>query len=254
MTRVVLTQPLPRIERLGRRLAERGHEIAPLPVRRLRSLAGDPRVAAALDSIARRDWVIFVSPGAVEVALSERDATRWPAGTGIALIGPGSENALGEFGVPPGRARILRPERAPYDADALMRLAPFDSPRGLRVLVLAGSAGRTDWVDALRARGAEVDRVAIYRSEVLAPDAAVLARLRRWSREAAAAVFVFTTADAVREVEDALARARLRGWARRQRALVPHPKIAALLATRGWGSVDTVEPGEPALLAALESA
>lgn len=254
MTRVVLTQPLPRIERLGRRLAGRGHEIALLPVRRLRSLAGDPRVAAALDSIPQRDWVIFVSPGAVEAAFSELDPTRWPVGTGIALIGPGSEDALGELGISPARVRILRPARAPYDADSLMRLAPFDSARGLRVLVLAGSAGRTDWVDALRARGAAVERVAIYRSEVLAPDGAALARLRQWSREAAAAVFVFTTADAVREIDEALARARLRGWARRQRALVPHPRLAALLASHGWEAVDTVEPGERALLGAIESA
>jgi len=254
VTRVVLTQPLPRIERLAQRLAERGHEIAPCPLRRLRSLAADPRVAATLGSIAERDWVVFVSPGAIEVALRDRGPAPWPGATGIALIGPGSEDALAEYGIAASQVRILRPARAPYDADALMRLAPFDSPQGLRVLVLAGNAGRTDWIDALRERGASVQRVAIYRSEALVPGADVLARLRRWSRQAAAVVFVFTTLDAVRELEAALARARLRGWARRQRALVPHPRIAATLAALGWRTVETIEPGERALIAALESA
>ena len=250
MTRVVLTQPLPRVERLAARLTERGHDVLLCPVRRL---AGQGNLASAIGAVGDYDWVVFVSPGAVAVALQELPG-EWPRRTGIALIGPGSEQELSDHGISSPAVRIVRPASAPYDADALMRLAPFDSPGGLRVLVLAGTGGRTDWIEELGCRGALVRRAAIYLSETLSPTEEALRRMRRWSRDDGEAVFVFTTTDAVRELEAALARARLRSWARRQRALAQHPRIARMLDERGWRSARLIEPGEPALLAAIESA
>jgi len=249
VTRVVLTQPLPRVERTAARLAERGHEVLLCPLRRLVPQAG---VAAAIGPLAECDWVVFVSPGAVAVALQALPGG-WPRRTGIALIGPGSEQELADHGISAPAVRIVRPGCAPYDADALLRLAPFDSPRGLRVLVLAGTGGRTDWIDELVRRGALVRRASIYRSEALSPGDEVLRRMRRWSRDGREALFVFTTTDSVRELEQALAGARLRGWARRQHALAQHPRIAGLLDERGWRSTRLIEPGERALLAAIES-
>jgi len=250
VTRVVLTQPLPRVERLAARLAEQGHEAIACPLRRLTSIAAESGEAPAIAEAANHDWVVFVSPGAVAIALEELGA-EWPAGTGIALIGPGSEQELAERGVRAPRVRIVRPANPPYDADALIRLPPFSAPRGLRVLVLAGAGGRTDWVDALRERGALVRRASIYRSEPTTPSDACLRTLRGWSRGGDKVAFVFTTADAVTELEQALAGARLRAWARTQRALTLHPRIAALLGRRGWGRVELIEPGERALLAAI---
>lgn len=252
MTRVVLTQPLPRVERLAARLSRRGHEVLACPLRRLRSLAAETGAAPAVADAANHDWVIFVSPGAVAIGLDELDGD-WPARTGIALIGPGSELELAERGVGAPRVRITRPESPPYDADALMRLPPFCAPDGLRVLVLAGTGGRTDWVDALRGRGARVRRASIYRSEPIPPAVTCLHELRRWSRDSVPVWFVFTTADAVVELEQALADVRLRSWARRQRALTLHPRIAVLLRRRGWQTVRLIEPGEQALAAAIES-
>jgi uroporphyrinogen-III synthase len=221
-------------------------------LRRLTSIAAESGEAPAVAEAANHDWVVFVSPGAVAIALEEL-AGDWPARTGIALIGPGSEQELAEHGILAPRVKIVRPASPPYDADALMRLPPFSAPLGLRVLVLAGTGGRTDWVDALRERGALVRRASIYRSEPIEPGDACLRALRRWSRDGGKASFVFTTADAVTELEQALAGARLRTWARRQRALTLHPRIAGLLQRRGWETVQLIEPGERALLAAIES-
>jgi len=252
VTRVVLTQPLPRVERLAARLAERGHEVIACPLRRLSSVSAQTGRVPAIAEAANHDWVVFVSPGAVAIALDELDG-EWPARTGIALIGPGSEQELAERGIRAPRVRIVRPANPPYDADALMRLPPFAAPAGLSVLVLAGTGGRTDWVDALRDRGALVRRASVYRSEPIRPGNACLGALRGWARDGASVAFVFTTADAVTELEQALAGARLRAWARTQRALTLHPRIAALLQKRGWGTVQLIEPGERALRAAIES-
>ncbi len=252
MTRIVLTQPRPRIERLGERLSARGHEVLACPLRHLVGLGGQPAVREALASVSQRDWVIFVSPGSIDacVALLPRP---WPERVGIAVIGPGSAQTLAEHEIKPGTGRLVRPESPPFDAQSLLRTAPFDAPAGLDILVLAGATGRTDWVEELARRGARVERVAIYRSEPVAPSAEALSTLRRWAREEAPATFVFTTADAVRELGDAVAAAGLSRWANAQTALAPHPRIVSMLRERSWVGARLVEPGERALLAAIES-
>ena len=253
MTRIVLTQPRPRIERLGKRLSARGHEVLACPMRHLVGLCERPAVREALESVPRRDWVVFVSPGSID-ACAALLARPWPERVGIAVIGPGSADTLAEHAITPGEGRLVRPASPPYDAQSLLRTAPFDAPAGLDILVLAGEGGRTDWVEELARRGALVERVAIYRSDRVAPTEEALRTLRRWAGEGAPAVFVFTTGDAVRELGDALAGAGLGRWAHAQRALAPHPRIVSMLVERSWAGARLVEPGERALLAAIESA
>ena len=254
MTRVLLTQPLPRVARLAGRLAALGHEVLQYPFRRLVGLAGESAVRAALGSLARRDWVIFVSPGAIEVC-ADLLPRPWPASVGIAVIGPGSAQALAEHAVVSADARVVQPAGPPFDAQSLLRTSPFDAPAGLAVLVLTGETGRTDWIDELARRGARIERVAIYRSEPVAAPGEAGAVLERWSREGGRAAFVFTTADAVVEFDRKIGAAagELARWARAQTALAPHPRLVALLRECGWPSARLVEPGERALLSAIES-
>lgn len=252
MTRIVLTHAHPRVERVARRLRERGHEVLACPVRTLASLAGKPRAAAALADAGERDWIVLVSPGAIDAALGELRAPL-PESVGVAVIGPGSAQALAEHGIAPPRYRIVVPRAAPYDAQALMATPPFDAPQGLRVLVLNGTRGRRDWIDALAARGAQVERIAIYRSETTGVDPGALARLGEWSREPDRALFVFTSTDAVREVDGALERVHIGDWARAQPAVAPHARIVGALRERGWRAARQIEPGERALLGAIES-
>ncbi len=252
MARVVLTQPRPRIERLAKRLSARGHEVLQCPLRRLVALESRPEARAALGSVAKRDWVIFVSPGSID-ACAEQLPRPWPASVGVAVIGPGSEQTLADHAIAPGPGRLVRPASAPFDAQSLLRTPPFDAPAGLDILVLAGETGRTDWIDELARRGAKVERVAIYRSEPVAVAGEVLGTLGGWAREPAVAVFVFTTTDAVRELGRALSDAGLGRWAHAQTALAPHPRIVALLREQGWTAARLVDPGEQPMLAAIES-
>lgn len=256
MTRVVLTQPAPRVDRLAERLRARGHDAVALASRRLVRCADAPEPAALVDSLAGRyDWVIFVSPGAVALGLggAEGPARRWPESVGIAVVGPGSAQALAQLGLAPPRVRIAAPGCAPYDADALLATPPFQAPAGLAVLVVHGEQGRGDWLDELRARGAGVDRLVLYRSEPASVAPATLERLRSWAADAMSATFVFTSVGAVRDCARLLAAESLSGWARGQPALVVHPRIAAALSELGWQAVRLIEPGEPALLAGIES-
>nr|WP_281381475.1 uroporphyrinogen-III synthase [Quisquiliibacterium transsilvanicum] len=251
-----MTQPAPRVDRLAARLRERGHEAIALPLRQLVRCADAPEPAALVDALnGRYDWVIFVSPGAIALGLggAHGPARRWPDSVGIAVVGPGSRQALAEAGLASPRIRIVAPERAPYDADALLASAPFSVPSGLAVLVVHGEQGRSDWLDELRARGARVDRLVLYRSEPVPPATATVELLRGWATGGAPATFVFTSVDGVRDCARLLATQSLARWACGQRALAVHPRIAAALSELGWQAVRLIEPGEPALLAGIES-
>jgi uroporphyrinogen-III synthase len=255
VTRIALTQPLPRGDGLARRLRERGHQVAYLPMRRLVSTVDQPEALSQLGRLAVYDWVVFVSPGAIDItfdALISR-GLRWPAETGIGLIGPGSAQALAEQGFLPDGLRIVHPAAAPYDADALLRCAPFDEPAGLNVLVIAGTLGRRDWLETLRERGAEVQRLVVYHSEALDPDREGLAMLADWANRGLAVVFSLTVLDAVERLDQAMRSQAIAAWAHRQQALAPHPRIVRALIGCGWSRARLIEPGEQALVGAIES-
>jgi len=252
VTRVVLTHAAPRVHRLAQRLGEAGHDVIALPLRRLRPLDGAEPWCHAGGGLAHWDWVVFVSPGALEIALDALDVA-WPPSLGIAVIGPGSAEALAAHERAPVQAPVACPATPPYDAAGLMREPPFASPAGLRVLVVRGERGRDDWIDALRARGAAVEVRALYRMEPQPPDAGGLARLRAWAADGAAADFVFAGVETVIAVDALLGEQGLRDWAHGQRALAVHPRIAESLRARGWRRTQALEPGERGLLHGIES-
>ncbi|MEK9721305.1 MAG: hypothetical protein VW257_09730, partial [Quisquiliibacterium sp.] len=80
-----------------------------------------------------------------------------------------------------------------------------------------------------------------------------LARLSQWAQQPGSVVFVFTIADAVSVFETALASCGITAWAHGQPALAPHPRIVQALRSTGWSQTRLVDPGEPALVAAIES-
>lgn len=252
MTRVVLTQPRPRVDRLAARLAERGHDVVALSFRRLVGMGESEPVREVFSRLRDFRWVVFVSPGAIEAASPALPA-RWPQEVGIAVIGPGSLQALREAGIDPLRVRCAVPPAPPYDADALIGLPAFASMRDGRVLVVAGDRGRTDWIDALAARGVGVERACVYRNAPCEPEAGAIERVRAWAGDSAPAVFVFTSVEAVAALGQLPAAGAWRDWALGQQALAPHPRIAHALLSAGWRNARVIEPGEQALCAALES-
>jgi len=253
VSRVVLTQPAPRVERLAGALRARGHEVAVLPSRRIEPLTAGRRPTELLATIEQFDWVVFVSPGAIEVALCALPGG-WPASTGVAVIGPGSADALAEHGVRPGSVRIAMPDAPPYDADALMRVPPFDAPHGVRVLVLRGEQGRLDWIETLRSRGAIVRAESIYRTVPCEAAPAELARLQSWASSGLPTLWVFSSADAIAATAALLRERGLQAWAGLQRALTIHPKLLEASRSAGWQATQLIGPGERALVAAIESA
>ncbi len=251
MARVVLTQPWPRVRGIEQRLRELGHEPLALPMSRIVELVDDPGVAGVAARLVEFDWVIMVSPAAVAAA-ARLTSGRWPEGTGVAVVGPGSLQAIAECGLGVVPDRVLQPGGPNFDADALIGTPPLRAPRGLRVLVLRGRDGSERWIARLREAGASVQTCEIYRREPLEPKAAGLANLRALLEDGPSPVFVFTQRDAVERFEALLARAGLAERAHAAPALAIHARIVAALQACGWREVRAIEPGDRALAAALE--
>jgi uroporphyrinogen III methyltransferase / synthase len=168
---VAVTRARDQASALARKLEELGATVVRAPVIRIESLPGPA------PDLSRYDLVCFTSPNAVD-ALFERlpQAAHHPrdarafAGTRVAAIGPGTARALAEHGI---LADIV-PERSV--AESLVR-ALADVPVR-HALVARAKEARDVIPDALRARGAAVDVLALYETvaEALSPPALKAAR------------------------------------------------------------------------------
>ena len=187
---VAVTRARAQASGLARRLEELGATVIQAPVIRTQPIFGPA------PELTPYDLVCFTSPNAVtalferleQAAHGPRDARAF-AGTRVAAIGPGTARALAERGI----VADIVPER--FVAESLV-----DALAGVPVthaLVARAKEARDVLPDALRARGAQVDVLALYETvaEPLSPQALQRAR--------AADYITFTSSSTVRFFLDA---------------------------------------------------
>jgi uroporphyrinogen III methyltransferase/synthase len=179
---VAVTRARAQASGLARGLEQLGARVLQAPVIAVRTLPGPP-----LDP-APYDLVCVSSPNAVSVlferlAAGGRDA-RSLAGARIAAIGPGTARALAEHGI---SADVL-PERSV--AESLVQALAGETVE--RALVARAREARDVLPDALRARGAAVEELALYETLAEPLGAAALAAARQ------ADYITFTSSSTVR--------------------------------------------------------
>jgi uroporphyrinogen-III synthase len=153
--RVLVTRPASQAGPLLEAIREAGGEPVPFPVIRIVPAPAD-EVAAAVATIPRPDIVVFVSRNAVEFGLDPlRDA-----GACLAAVGPATAAAVEARG---GRVDI-RPA-AGFDSEHLLAEPALANVAGLNILIVRGQSGRELLADTLRARGAAVHYLSVYRRE-----------------------------------------------------------------------------------------
>jgi uroporphyrinogen III methyltransferase/synthase len=163
---VAVTRARAQASELARRLQSLGAEVVKAPTIRTQPLPGAP-----LDP-SPYDLICLTSPNGVEYLFARLDDGTHPpgdaralAGARVAAIGPGTARALRERGI----VADIVPER--FVAEALVEALAGVKAR--RALVARASEARDVLPDALRARGIEVDVVALYETvaEPLPPHA-----------------------------------------------------------------------------------
>ena len=174
--RVVVTRARTQASSLSARLRELGADVIEMPAIRIESLDPAP-LYRALDELSGYDWVMFTSQNAVEIVWRAmrtrgRDA-RTLGRTRVAAIGRATAGALLDHGV----AADVVPEQ--FVAESLVEaLRRRDDVAGSRVLLARAAAARDVLPDGLRALGADVDEIPIYRTVLDGDGAArVAARL-----------------------------------------------------------------------------
>lgn len=255
---VVLTQPALRVAGLRDALSHAGYAVLHWPMSVIEPIPGVDW-ATLRRELAACQWVLFPSPGAIDVVMQRwvDCAWPWPVSCGIGLIGPGSREALQAW-MPSvaglREAPLLEPPGPVYDADALLACPALQQLQGVAVAVLRRHDGRQAWLDTLRARGAALRACEVYQVQAcsLTDDAALWLAQRQRSGESI--VFSIASGEAGRALADAVAGQPYAAWTRSQAVLTQHPRIAARLSEQGWSRVIEHPPGLSGLLRALESA
>jgi uroporphyrinogen III methyltransferase/synthase len=163
---VAVTRARAQSSGLARALADLGAQLVETPVIRIEELPGPA------PDLGGYDLLCVTSPNGVRLLFERlsaegRDA-RALAAVAVAAIGPGTARALAQRGV---LADIV-PER--FVAEGLVEALEQRPVR--RALIATAEGARDVLPDALRARGAEVDVLALYRTVAEPIDAATRAR------------------------------------------------------------------------------
>lgn len=261
----ILTRPAGQNGRLAAALAQRQIAVLAWPLLQIVPTASDAEMAACWPQLSTFDLVHFASANAIaclHAHEAQHGAIHWKAGAVLAVMGPGSRQALPAVWlrqdvqvVTPGIERADAPSA--LDSEALLPtleqvLAGSWAQR--RVLQVKGDGGRTWLRDALRARGAAVSAVSVY--ERRCPDLVdeLAAARATWLAGHTDAVWVITSAEGARCLGAMLAaHAALFGRARLHPVLVTHERVAQAVAALGFRHIVQCLPDDAAIVRTIES-
>ncbi len=240
---VVITRPAGESQRLAALVREAGGEPLLFPVIAIGDALDPQPLDAAIARLNEFDVAIFISPSAVEKALTRIAAQRTlPPNLRCAAIGPGGARALDRWGVKDILAPQARDGR--FDSESLLASNFMQEVRGKRVVIFRGNGGRELLRDTLLARGATVETVPCYRRALPTIDLAPL--MQAWARGTVAAVIV-TSSEGLRNLCTMIGAAGVT-YLRDTLIAVPHPRIAAAARDMGLQHVAESASGDEALL------
>jgi uroporphyrinogen III methyltransferase/synthase len=172
--RILVTRRSEQSAALTAGLVALGAEVVEVPLVELASPADAAPLITALGQIDRYHWVALTSANAVQALAEalERAGQVLPPGARVASVGPSTSRAVRErLGVEPA----LEPP-SDFRAEGLLRAFESLDVTGQRVLLPVSDRARDVLEGGLRARGAHVDVVVVYRTVTPAGAAEALTR------------------------------------------------------------------------------
>jgi uroporphyrinogen III methyltransferase/synthase len=190
--RIVITRPRAQAGRFAALLEQHGAEVIQFPTIETVPLESYEKLDAALDNLSRYHWLIFTSVNGVQYFFARLQARRQDirslGNARIATIGPETARAV--------EALYLRVEAIPeeYRAEALPTV--LGNVKGQRILLPRAAVARAVLPDELRALGAQVDEIAVYRT--VRPQTDKTEELRGLLKEGKIDLVTFTSSSTVR--------------------------------------------------------
>lgn len=162
--RVLVTRPADQAEPLCRLLESHGADVVRLPMQAIEPSRQPAAVMRALQQ-GREAWAwIFTSANAVRHARS-LDVGVWPR---CIAVGPATALALEQLGVD----AVLAPPQQ-HNSEGVLALPELQEVRDRHIVLVTGEEGRDRIETGLTERGAQIERIEVYRRVALphAPDA-----------------------------------------------------------------------------------
>jgi uroporphyrinogen-III synthase len=263
--RVIVTRPASQAGKWVTGLRAAGLEALSLPLIAIEGPPDPAAVRGAWQRLPEFDALMFVSANAVDHFFALRPERQALDGPRFWVTGPGSQDALLQAGVAPGRIDAPDTAAAQFDSEALWQRVQQQVQPGWHVLIVRGNttsdttsdqpdsadasqgAGR-DWLAArLTEQGAVVDFAVAYarRAPVLSANALALVQVAA----ADGSAWLFSSSEALANL---CRMAEGQSWSR-ARAVVTHPRIAQAARAAGFAVVCESRPAMAELVASIES-
>lgn len=224
---VVVTRPAAQSGRFIELARASGATCIAYPTLQVEPLALAPQTLARLRG-RNWDWAIFTSVNAVAACLASLAP---PLAVSHAAVGRATARALEQAGV----TVAARPDSA--TSEGVLALPEFADVAGRGVLLVKGSGGRELLAASLRARGADVLELEVYRRFAVPPDTAAATALHAALAQQAdgpAVVVTVTSAEILRSLLAHVASAEDAAKLRRCPLIVPGARVAAEAVLQGW--------------------
>ena len=221
---------------MKRRIVALGGRALGLPGTRVRVAEDAAAIRHALRAARTADVVIFVSPNAVRHAFSILPDLRFARPSRICAVGAGTARALQRRGI----RDVLWP-RSRQDSEGLLALPELAGLRGLRIVLVDAPQGRDLLPRGLRARGAAVGHIPVYRRGAARLDRRHLAALA----DAAAPLFVqLSSVESLVHLHERLPAVLFEKLVRAE-AIASSERIATAARALGWRRVHIAASAAP---------
>ncbi|MBI2104774.1 MAG: uroporphyrinogen-III C-methyltransferase [Candidatus Omnitrophica bacterium] len=162
--RILVTRASDRAASFAERLEALGAEVVQLPAIELVPVKQNGLFRGVIKEIRKPDWVFFTSPEGIgwfaRMLRPHRKDVRWLSGCRIGAIGPKTALAIEEAGLHVD----FVPRR--FSQEGILEGLPRRLLTGKRALILSAAESRDVLEAGLRARGAHVRKVPIYRTVI----------------------------------------------------------------------------------------
>ncbi len=258
MTQVLVTRPEQDAASWMTSFQNAGFEAIQFPLLDLKPVLGEQDAEAVLAKIQSSQAVMFVSANAVRFlaqALQTRPqwVTHFNQSARAWCTGPGTAAALRSCGISENQIDQPELDANQLDSEALWQVVHQQVGPHLKTLFIRGAdesgaiAGR-DWLaNQLESSGAHVEALAAYQRQASVLSTAHVQQVQRWVDQKA--IWVFSSSACVQAL---VTQCQDVPWSS-AKAVVTHPRIAALAQQLGWRNVSIAPPGMQAMQASIKS-
>ena len=182
--RVLVTRPRKDYKHFAQLLSKYGAEPVPFPVIKIAPVSDSQIPQKAFEELGHFDWLVFTSANGVKMLDRYAPKLTLPPLLKVAAVGPKTAEAIQKRG---WQADVV-PER--YVAKAILQ--GLGNISGKRILLARGNLSDQEFPAEMRALGADVTDLVVYRTDRANPDPKSYQQFRR-----SVDVITFTSASAV---------------------------------------------------------